>query len=886
MSISLMSRILRIVVPAVLMSVGASTANAQTSDRADGMRFIPNVHEQFASLTERPEALGFHIDGTPDPSFCKHYQGIVRVDGADGTPFFLLTRSGNTPGTTGSGIVCDDSDGERGFGNLVVVRMGSRDKNGERLRSNRLRKGVHQDETPPPPEDHATKFFTVTENGLVPGYGGSTAPPRIYQHPGGMQVIGHMLAMAMGTRTSGGAGYEIASSPSLVMFFDISNPENPVLKSKFAPIDTFGNQLDDADAIAITALPGGYYLMVISAGFDNSGFFFYRSTLANSAANPNVLTSPQLSWEYVAEIGNPGTEDAHQSLHFLREGSIDGTLYLAGSRGHPLLADHDRIDLYRLAPTTPDFDPHHPGGQNFVLIPEINSRRITVFQNTGGGPKADLAAAAGFYESPSGELLFYATQHQNEGPQGSGDSATVNAGEWRHINVVRDNSPTYLPTAAVGGPYVVDEGSSITLTGTAGPPITKAWIELFSDRNYGGEHFATHYPVIDYDDRDKDDFDHFGTLEYQDLQYPYSNFNLSDQASSWKWFAPVGCSIYAMDHIGSVLDEARTLIGDGSVHSDTDLSQVQNDGCGNGVEDEIDAVEFRTISNFSACHEDYIHVSGCDAYYTAPFDLYWDLDLNGTYGTIGNSVTFNARGFDGPSVVAVPAQARAHSGSGAAGQATARVTIRNVAPRLTQFRLTDGAGNVLNVAVPFVLTKLPVTVSASFSDPGLLDHQTATLAWGDALVESQTDFTAFHEAFGSGTGALTDTHRYALAGSYPLALSVMDDDGGVDTRSAVVRVLTPEQAVQELVGLLDSAIASTTDNTVRGYLEKARKALAGSNGVSNDGALNKIKTGNKQAAITFLRQAIDWLRKAQAGGANVATLIALLEQVMAALSAA
>ena len=73
--------------------------------------------------------------------------------------------------------------------------------------------------------------------------------------------------------------------------------------------------------------------------------------------------------------------------------------------------------------------------------------------------------------------------------------------------MVREGSPTLLPTAEVGGPYEVDEGSSIALSGTAGPPITRAWIQLFA-----GTGFTGLYPVVDYDDYDLDDFDDFFTL--------------------------------------------------------------------------------------------------------------------------------------------------------------------------------------------------------------------------------------------------------------------------------------------------------------------------------------------------------------------------------------
>ena len=201
-------------------------------------------------------------------------------------------------------------------------------------------------------------------------------------------------------------------------------------------------------------------------------------------------------------------------------------------------------------------------------------------------------------------------------------------------------------------------------------------------------------------------------------------------------------------------------------------------------------------------------------------------------------------------------------------------------------RVSDGAGNQVNVDAPFVLTGLPVMVGAGFSDPGVLDHQTATLAWGDGSVDPNTAFTTFDEAFGDGSGVVSHTHIYNVAGSYPLALSVTDDDGGVDSEATVVRVVTPEQAVEDIIGLLDGLIASTTDNGVREDLEKARQALAGSNDQSNNGALNMIRAGNDEAAIAFLQQAITWLQRAQAGAADVATQIALLEQVIAALSAA
>ena len=50
------------------------SAIAQSSDRRDGMRFVPNVQSQFHDLTIRADGFGLNITTTPDPSTCKHYQ--------------------------------------------------------------------------------------------------------------------------------------------------------------------------------------------------------------------------------------------------------------------------------------------------------------------------------------------------------------------------------------------------------------------------------------------------------------------------------------------------------------------------------------------------------------------------------------------------------------------------------------------------------------------------------------------------------------------------------------------------------------------------------------------------------------------------------------------
>lgn len=838
--------------------------HAQASDRTDGMHFLPDVAGQFRALTERAESLGLHISTTPNPSACKHYQAITRVDGADGTPFFLVTRSGNTPDIFGiGGLVCDDSPNEAGNGNLIVFRMDSRDKHGERIRSNRLRKGSHVNATPPEAMDEASIFFSfvggtpgdpdpANRPGLVFRDGPNDWPPRVYQHPGGMQLVGHMLAVALETPRQLPLGLcslpeaegFCAEDPTLIMFLDVTDPEAPAFRSQYVPVHADGSPLSKAGVVAVTPLEDDRYLMAVTGG-DGETLFFYKSSVG-------PLSNENLTWQYMGQTSGPEVNDgdAHQTLQFLREGSIEGALYLAGSRGDPVFGDRDRIDLYQVNCNTPLCNV----GDSVSLAVRYKGQRLTPHPNTGGNRLVNLAAAGGFHVSPTGELLFYATEHDNDGPDG-----TVKAGEWRHREMSRDGSPNRLPTATVNGPYQVNEGSSVVLSGSAAPAVERAWIQLFHERD-----FASFTTVVDYDDFHLDDFDDFFLLEYLPGVPPFTQ---NDKAKSWKWYAPPGCSIIATDHHNGNIDEVRTLIGDGVVHRDPDLKEVLNDGGTDDIDQEIDAIAFD---------------SNCAGYYATPVRLVWDLDVNSTYETSGNAVTFSSAAFDGPSEVDVPVEAQ-HPSGGPVGLASARVSVRNVSPQLSGFTVRDTAGNELNLVVPFVLVGSPVTVGSGFSDPGLLDTQSASIAWGDGAVDVDSAFSVFEDAFGDGMGSLTSAHAYTTAGSFQIDLTVTDDDGGSDTESATVLVLTPAQAVEKIIDLIDEKLAGIPGGKLRGDLEKARKALAGSNDQSSNGALDMIRKGNVAAAGAFLRQAISSLEAAQAAGADVATLIALLKQVQAAL---
>ena len=96
----------------------APVVNAQ-SDTPE-IYFVQDAAAQFNQLALRPEPFGFRSPDDFSPTLLDyHYQGVVRKNGP-GTPYLFVSRNRD------------------GAGYLLVVRMGSRDRTGERLRSNRL----------------------------------------------------------------------------------------------------------------------------------------------------------------------------------------------------------------------------------------------------------------------------------------------------------------------------------------------------------------------------------------------------------------------------------------------------------------------------------------------------------------------------------------------------------------------------------------------------------------------------------------------------------------------------------------------------------------------------------------------------------------------------
>lgn len=853
-----------------------------------GIYFAPDVEQQFRSLARRGDGLAFNIGSLPDsvePSLCKHLQGLARLPGT-GTPYLFVSRSGNDPGASCITGFEDDYPG-----NLYVVRMGSRDTTGERLRSNRLVRdwpGYFQTSAgnfpwtkPGDARDRIANYVTL-----------SGAWPR-YMHPGGMQIVDGVLAMAVEAPYQDAAAKETA-----IAFVDVATPESPRFLSQWPRNDSPSN-VGPAGLVGITPVqnpdgPGLRYLMITTGG-DNGVVRLWRSR--STTADPAGVTdlrSPDLDWQQLAKLDYdvieacsggadwPEGRDAYQSLNFVREGSLAGALYLVGGRNTGVAGDgSDMLGLYRV-----HVDAYgNPGACPLRFVAE---RHVSSYPYGGHGDSAALSAAGGTYVSPAGELIVYGTEYENDGPfeqlpDGSPGARSVRFVEWRNINIVRPDSPTLRPSVQTARSIQVDEGASVPLAGTGRAPATRAWIALFEDDDAGrslpSAVDSDDWLQIDFADWSRDHFDDFGRLDST------TDTDFNDNAGSWRWFAPVGCTLRANeDSFGASTGvfpgrHTRTLDGDGFVHRDDDLDQVANDANDAIMDDRVSSVQFDAIAGHANCSD----------YYAAAISVAWDLDGNGSFETGGSQAAFAATSLDGPAQVVVAARAQHPTDPtdlGYSDPVGVSVTIRNVAPVLTGLTLRDSLGNIVGATVPFVLVGLPVTAAATFTDAGRPDHQTASLAWGDGFVDANGAFASYGDAFGGATGSLRQPHTYASGGARIVLLTVTDDDNGTVTAQHELRVLTPEQAVAEIGALLDALIAATSDAEVRRNLEGARHALLGSRPAgSQSGALDKLRARHLAAADAFLLTALDRLARAQAGGADVAALISLVQQIRAALAA-
>ncbi len=129
------------------------------------------------------------------------------------------------------------------------------------------------------------------------------------------------------------------------------------------------------------------------------------------------------------------------------------------------------------------------------------TKDIVAKSKSDGDDITNFAASGGVYVSPTGELIIYGTEHDNDGPKDETGKGTIKAGEWRHRDV------NYTGTCTRG-------------TG---------WAELYDDNDFKGRSIVFDWPdrsIVNEDFDNLDNHDGFG-----------------NKTNSLRWCAPLDCNI-------------------------------------------------------------------------------------------------------------------------------------------------------------------------------------------------------------------------------------------------------------------------------------------------------------------------------------------------------
>lgn len=484
-----------------ILSLSAATllsapALAQPQLPPPGGYTVENVVEQFDTLAHHPDPITINIGVGQHATLCKHYQGVVRHYGLDGTPYLIVSRSGQRASCTFCGFDCSDDPAE-----VVFARMGSRPKHGERLRSNILNPNASFKDTPAPATD-------LVETSMVfNGTGNRSA----WMHAGGMQLVDDVLVVPMER-----AWPEDSETGSLV-FIDVIDPQNPrVLHEVFLSyqVGVFAMAKDP-----IT----GKYIMAASGGDTQTLTWFETNT--TDLFDPDLMLIQRDVW-------NVNEPDVHQNvldnwekwqtLNFIRQ--TNGSLFLATTDNTSAFDDDDGSHLAGLFEVT-------RSGNQFNLI--YRSERKLKLDDPRTG---NAAASGGYHVTPSGQLILYTTEHENNGPGNS-----IRAGELRSINVS-------------------------TIDGR--DPSGDTWIEFYND------------------DEGWDDSSPDKSMMFDKVDYGHENWLDLDKEDGWgdepdslRFRAPVGHRILLFkdqDLDGSML----TLIGNGQVQS---IDKLDDYGFGDSI---------------------------------------------------------------------------------------------------------------------------------------------------------------------------------------------------------------------------------------------------------------------------------------------------------------
>ena len=314
---------------------------------------VSDVRSAFNGLRTHGDISGFHMNSASDVSLSKHWQGVQRLQAGSGR-YMVVSRSGKNV-------------------SFVVAHMQSRNGTGERYRSNRLAYNLDHRYTAPPWND-----------GVV----AEIASDAGYDHSGGIQVIGDVLAVPLEN-----------GSTSRVVFWDMSVPSNPQrLYHLELSSSAVYSDVGHAGAVAVTKIQDGRYVVAV-AGYDARKADFYVSSTTDLRDTSTTFTR--------FHSRTSGLPNPYQTINFVNQ--CDGKIFLVGTHGSNF-GGADKVEWCQIS-----------GGSSGVTLSGCQNQHMycNYRSSNGADTHCNFVAAAGVYVSPSRKVLLYSTEHDNDGPGGS-----------------------------------------------------------------------------------------------------------------------------------------------------------------------------------------------------------------------------------------------------------------------------------------------------------------------------------------------------------------------------------------------------------------------------------------------------------------------------------